>query len=46
MTFIVNFNDEQGNDGQMEIDAPNLETAYEVLNAEYPTLSIQKVTAK
>lgn len=40
MTFIVEYENEQGHDRQMEIDAPNMETAYEVMNAEYPDLSI------
>ena len=44
--FVVEYtNDEYvGNQcAQMEIEAPNLETAYEIMNAEYPDLCIDQI---
>ncbi len=44
--FIVEYTNEDctGNQClQMEIEAPNLETAYELVNEHYPTLSIDTI---
>lgn len=45
-TFTVIFTTEEmiGNQcEEMEIDAPNLETAYEIVNQEYPDFSIDQI---
>ena len=44
MTFIVDYTTEDcGHLLQMEIDAPDLESAYEKVNAEYPEFSIDRI---
>jgi len=41
-TFIVYWTD-AGDAGDFELDAPNLESAYEIANAEWPELSIIRI---
>jgi len=44
--FIVEYTNEEciGNQClQMEIEAPNLETAYEIINENYPDLCIDQI---
>lgn len=46
--FIVEYTSEEyiGNQcGQMEIEAPNLETAYEIVNEHYPDLAVDQIYA-
>ena len=43
MMFIAEFTDELGDPCTIEIEAPNLETAYEQANAQYSDMSIETI---
>lgn len=41
--FYVEYTTAEGREMEMEIEAPNLETAYELVNSNYPELRIGEV---